>query len=495
MKPEIRINFKTENFVVDWIGFSLKGSDRLKSIGEYLFHCAKFNVRQKIAGQSSNSEIVLWDNANEFKCVFVEIEASYWQGSLLNFSGKSAAHFYDLLQKQTLDLTFLDLKSTNLTRLDINYQRRSKKTDPSQDEFFQEAVKKLEKTDRYISYNSKKSSGDRILRIGRRPSPRFYRIYSTKDGLKFEFEIKGRTVKSFQEDLFYNRLEDFEKNVSEHFYEYSKRLLPATNSYTDWLIIYRRKVKKETNPKTALVTTYLKSSLSKNQSERDALWKFFQLVTFIGSLKDAQKTKKILSHQVYYEINFQLQEFVQFTGVRTNMYQLKKAKEFLEIFYNLQKNQGVINQISETSFRSFVAFPALSLRKIGKAHKWTVSFSMAEEFYFYRYPFIFPIEFTKFQGKHDMQIKVELVHAMSRINLKKRLDVEDFLAQFLVSNSVKATIKEKILYLFNLLQKEKCIESEFVIIDKFGSTISVAKLSISLLTKARYLYFFERKPD
>jgi hypothetical protein len=36
----------------------------------------------------------------------------------------------------------------------------------------------------------------------------------------------------------------------------------------------------------------------------------------------------------------------------------------------------------------------------------------------------FPTEFFKFEGKYDWKIKTEILHAMSSINLKKRMDIE-----------------------------------------------------------------------
>lgn len=293
---------------------------------------------------------------------------------------KNGKYFYNLLQNQGLDWTIFELESTKLGRFDINYTRESKKTDQSEEIFFQKTVKKLEEKKRNYKFE-KLSESSKILRIGKRKSPRFYRIYtpSKERTIKFELELKGLIANSFQNDLFSNRLEDFEEKVSNLFYKHSKKMLPIGDSYTDWLLKHSRKTQKEKNRNTALVTTYLESTLSKNESERERLWKLFQLLTFVHNLKSSQKVRKVLSHQVYYEISFQLQEFLEFTGVKRNQYQLKKAKAFLETFYNFQKIQGVINQISETSFRSFVAFPALSIRKKGKSNVWTVSFSMADK--------------------------------------------------------------------------------------------------------------------
>jgi hypothetical protein len=57
------------------------------------------------------------------------------------------------------------------------------------------------------------------------------------------------------------------------------------------------------NLKNALVTTYLETNISKNPRERSGLWRFLQLLTFVRSLEDKQKTRKVLSQQVYYAKN------------------------------------------------------------------------------------------------------------------------------------------------------------------------------------------------
>jgi hypothetical protein len=265
---------------------------------------------------------------------------------LISNLASEAKNFYGLLQKQAFDWTVFELDSTSLGRFDINYLRQPKRTDLSEEIFFQETIQKLEEKKRTYSLDNL-SHSSKILSIGKRASSRFYQIYTLKKEttLKFEFEIKGTTAKSFQDDLFSNRLEDFEQKVSDLFYKHSKGLLPVENSYTDWLLVHYRKTRKRKDRNIGLVTTYLESTLSKNQSDRERLWKLFQLLTFIHNLKDSQKVRKVLRHQVYYEISFQLQDFVQFTGVKKNQYQLKKAKAFLETFYNFQKTQGVINQI------------------------------------------------------------------------------------------------------------------------------------------------------
>ena len=43
MNQEIKINFQTENLVVDWISFNIKGLTDPEPIARYLFESFRFN--------------------------------------------------------------------------------------------------------------------------------------------------------------------------------------------------------------------------------------------------------------------------------------------------------------------------------------------------------------------------------------------------------------------------------------------------------------------
>jgi hypothetical protein len=60
-----------------------------------------------------------------------------------------------------------------------------------------------------------------VTRIGSRTSFNYYRIYQTKQGVKFELELKNPLIKSFQIFLFNNQIEIFEQKLSLHFYKLS----------------------------------------------------------------------------------------------------------------------------------------------------------------------------------------------------------------------------------------------------------------------------------
>ena len=100
----------------------------------------------------------------------------------------------------------------------------------------------------------KRTSRGLIMRIGNRSDSNYYRVYQkTKKrnhgvyeeinrGLEFELELKNRLIKSFQELLFKNHLEEFEGRLVEHFYNYSKESFVLDTYDTDWLKIGLRKI-------------------------------------------------------------------------------------------------------------------------------------------------------------------------------------------------------------------------------------------------------------
>ena len=90
-----------------------------------------------------------------------------------------------------------------------------------------------------------------ILRIGSRKSPNYYRVYETRNGLRFELEMKKTILQDF---LFIDHPENFEDTLTRHFHEHSKKVLVLDDFYTDWLIHYSRKTEKSIN---SLVTSYL----------------------------------------------------------------------------------------------------------------------------------------------------------------------------------------------------------------------------------------------
>lgn len=502
-KDQNNLTFETENLEIDWISFNLedlKESNHWEDIAKYLFNVCSFNISFMEAKNPAASKKLFVDKKNNYECNFEKGNNPYWKGFQLSFSGKNAAYFYSLVKKKLFKWSIIDLQLTTLAlgRLDIQYVRKPKKTDASVKDFFDKTSNQVEmQKTRSVINTAPRGGSPKLLKIGKRSSPRHYRIYETDMGLKFEFEIKGILAKSFQDYLFLNQLETFEKEVIKEFYKHSRLILPLTESYTDWLIAYLRKTRKRENRSLALVSTYLKSTLSENADERANLFKLFQFLSFVNSLKEDQRVKKNLSSQIYYQIDFRLQEFIDFLGLKNSYYQIKKTKDFFDLFYDLQRQQKIMNQIDENGFRSYVLFPVLSIEKSGKSNCWTISISIAEQLFFYLYPYLLPLEFVRVQNKLDSEVKKELWHVMSNVSAKKNLALRDFLSRFAVSNSMRTQIKKKIIELLELLERENCINSEFRLMEDnedSGKKILLKDLNVGVLKKIEYIQFFEAEP-
>jgi hypothetical protein len=89
-----KLNFKTQDLVVDYITFKFQESHcDPNKIAKYLFNLG-FNSYQQ-SGKLSKpvQERMLVNSKNQFAILFVN-DHSYWKGTLLQFSGLNASRFY-----------------------------------------------------------------------------------------------------------------------------------------------------------------------------------------------------------------------------------------------------------------------------------------------------------------------------------------------------------------------------------------------------------------
>ena len=80
-----------------------------------------------------------------------------------------------------------------------------------------------------------------ILKIGKRVSPNYYRVYQNQTQIRFELEQRRAIIKPAQKLIFQDHIEEFERVMTEKFFKYSKRILAIDENYTDWLIDYFRR--------------------------------------------------------------------------------------------------------------------------------------------------------------------------------------------------------------------------------------------------------------
>jgi hypothetical protein len=197
------LNFQTENLVIDYISFNITGSDNTESIAKYLFE--KFNFNSTFAkGQNGTSKYWFYLPVNQHQVSFRQLEydplsKSFWEGTVLHFSGYNASVFYSLVQKQLIDWTIFS--SGVLNRFDLYYSRTNK---ISRKDFLENCQRKLKQTNKNTSLEKNRKGW--ILKIGSRRSNNYSRIYETKNSLKFEHEMKGRFLQKYYALLVHNRL-------------------------------------------------------------------------------------------------------------------------------------------------------------------------------------------------------------------------------------------------------------------------------------------------
>lgn len=479
-----KLSFDNQNLVVDWIGLNIQNSADIVTIANYLFQNFGFNSTFALASDQKQKTI-FYNSKNKYQVYFREYKYSdiYWDGIKIDFSGTSAIQVYKIIQEQKLDWNIFQLPNLKLSRFDLCYFRERKLTDQEGqlESFFSNTIAKLAKKYKKNNFNYDRSKKGYILRIGSRKSSNFYRVYQTKNGLRFELEIKKNQIQQVSNLLFSYYIEQFEEILTKYFYTYSKKVLTLNDCYTHWLIRYFRKNDK---PRSSLVTSYLKK---KKTNELSKNVKFFSLLQFLAFSRSKNYNKVQIYDQIYYLIEFTLKEYIEFSGVKNiNQYQRDK---FINLFYSFQKTEPLITYFTDTHFQSLLVFPYVNVQK--QANSWVVKVAISKLLYAYQYPFSFPNTFLTYKNIYDLQLKLQLIEAISTVTLEKVFYVEVFLKQFNVSTSKKAIMKKHIVKIFNQLQIFGIIKNHYRLIKKSQQIEQVDTLTHLLVGQANRIYFYE----
>lgn len=133
--------------------------------------------------------------------------------------------------------------------MDLYYYRKNKKQDKiSSTDFLDNYYKKLKQTNKNVSLEKDRTGF--TLKIGNRKSNHYSQIYKIKQGVKFEYEMKGRFLRKYHSSLVSNNLEEFENELSKRFVENfgKNKKLPLHYYYLDWLVIKLRPIRKQLIP-------------------------------------------------------------------------------------------------------------------------------------------------------------------------------------------------------------------------------------------------------
>lgn len=474
MDSKIQINFQTENLVVDYISFKfqdLEDSTKTK-IANYLFKIG-FNSYQE-SGKLAKpiKEPIFVNSKNQFEVCFVG-DNSYWTGTLLNISGSNADEFYTLLQKESIDWRIFS--SAVLSRFDLYFDRNSKTADKiSVREFLDNCQKNLKQKNK--NFIIEKNTRGLILKIGNRRSNNYSRIYQTKNSLRFEHEMKGKLLQEYHLLLVENRLEEFEQKLSSYFIIYFAKLLPLQYSYLDWLVIQLRPIRKQSFLPSGLNSDYIQSEI-KGDSR-----KFVMLLRFLNYAQHLDFEIESLGGIPYRQVTFKVRDFLEFQNKSNNPYQVRKVKEFFE-----EVQTGIfLTSFSDKHFQSLAAIPLVKFERIQKF--WIGRVWLAEELFYYKYPFLLPDFFNTKLTKDQFEVRVEVVKVFYSVDITKTFLIQEFLDSYsTISNQRICNIKKDFIELVQILKKYDLIEPNYKIISN-GSFLDVDQLTVSNISEGFLIY-------
>jgi ribosomal protein S24E len=190
-----KLTFESENLQVDYISFKFQKLENStqKKIADYLFKLGFNSYKESGKLTKPIKESILVSSKNKFEVCFVE-DNPYWDGTLLHFSGLNASRFYFFSKEQIID--WIIFSSAVLSRFDLYFERNYKTADKiSGREFLQNCQKNLKQTNKNISLEKNRKGW--ILKIGNRKSNHYFRIYETKNSLRFEHEMKGKVLQQY----------------------------------------------------------------------------------------------------------------------------------------------------------------------------------------------------------------------------------------------------------------------------------------------------------
>lgn len=486
-------SFDSFGLEIDYLSFNLNSQDmtQVQKIADYL--AKNFKCQSSIRNSKTNSKKTLTDVSKPyFSAQFVQEEVEFWKGTSIRVSGKQAAKFYKLISQNPLDSDIFDLNSISLGRIDIKYDYKITSKDSSILSFLEETHRLQDKKrTAKIDYNQQ------LLTIWKRKNaPQYYRVYLLKNGkeLRFELELKLEKAKAYQHSLFQGAFQEFEHGLIYIFTKATTRIFDINHPYLAWMkdqfrIIRQLKIRNE----DSRLTTYMIEELIYQNSDLVDVHRFLQLLNFIHSLS-YQNEFLGFGKVCYRSYKFTLSNFLEFLGEpKTNFYQLKKLRQFFEIFQEKKKIilPTFIQYFSETEFRRIAVLPVINIQKTSKT--WEVILTVSEKFFHYVYPFYFSAEFFQYKNKHELRAQIFLLQASTQRNLEKRLMTEEFFSKIPVNKNNQGKLKKHLVYLFQELQNSKFIDPTITVVTKTGKEKRVTKLTSNLISRSKYIDFQENR--
>lgn len=321
-----------------------------------------------------------------------------------------------------------------------------------------------------------------ILRIGNRRSNHYSRIYQTKKGLKFEYEMKGKALQPYHILLVESRLEEFEQKFSFQFTFYFGRLIPLQSCYLDWLTIQLRPFRKQPVFQDGLNSDYIKSEILMDTKS------FVSLIQFLNYAHCLDFEIEYLGNVAYRKVLFKLRDFLQFQDPNiksTNQYRLRKIKEF---FKSLQTGVHVTSFDSQY-FQSLIIVPQVKFEKCSKQKFLIAKVWLMNDLFTYNYPFYLPNFFQHKLKKHQLEVGLKLFQAFNSLSIEKTISVEEFFKLYpsVLENKKKTEIKKYFIQLVELLREQNLIEPYYKVFLN-GNSYDVRELTSRNISEGFMFY-------
>ena len=187
--------------------------------------------------------------------------------------------------------------------------------------------------------------------------------------------------------------------------------------------------------------------------EKQHLITLLRLLAYVKKLK---YTTKSLTSQFRRYI-FPLRDFLNYNNLTLNYYQVKKLKTF----FDLVKNNFVIESFSDKHYRTLVTVPEVSVHK-SEQNILMVEIRIAEDLFDYLHPFLFSDVFQQKLTKHQFQVLFEIIKTYSSIHLRKEFNVTQFLNNYqsVLSNQHKRQIQEYFIHYLKILHREEKLQDK-----------------------------------
>lgn len=470
---ENQLTFESQSLVVDWISFKFQylSSSKQRDLATYLFEIGFNSYQQSGKLSKPKKEIIKVTSETKFEVLFL-VESAHWKGTVVQFSGFNARKFYSLSKKKSFSWELFS--GATLGRLDLYYSRQTKKQDStSPDDFLENCYQELKQTRKNTSLERNQKGS--ILKIGSRRTSHYLRIYQEKKGLKFEYEIKGNFLLNYSDLLFSNNFQELENRLAKRFLSYFGKLLPFKYSYTDWLVVQLRPLRRYEFSGLSLKTHYLKNMDCATQSNRKNFFTWLQFLVYVQKLD--YKTASLGSTS-YRRITFEVKDFLRDINLSPSHYHLKNLVGFLD---DLQNN-SLIKFYTNTSYRSLVTIPEVNLYK-ARNQSWIAEIWIAEELFYYPHLFLFPGLLNLKLPKHQLEVQFKVIQVFSSFEIEKIFLIKEFLENYsaTLTNQKKTLIKNYFIELIQLLQDSDLIEPKYKVISggKFIITDKLTRKNIS----------------